>query len=52
MQSVPTRVDRIFLFLLLFLLPCLTAGQLPAARGAGLRIIYSNDVHGELEPCG
>ncbi len=39
----------LFLF---FLLCGLLAGQACTARGAGLRIIYSNDLRGELEPCG
>ena len=48
MQSALTRPDRIFLFLFLLILTVLTAGPLPAARGADLRIIYSNAGRGEL----
>ncbi len=49
MQSM-TRPDSLPFLLLLLL--ALLAGPVPAARGAGLRIIYGNDVRGELEPCG
>ncbi len=41
-----------FLFLLLLLLQGLVTGPGQTARAAGLRIIYSNDIRGELEPCG
>ncbi len=45
-----TRPDHLPLFLLLLLL--LQAAPVCTARSAELRIIYSNDVRGELEPCG
>ncbi|GEM_PF-1708440 len=52
MQTVPVPHNRLLISLFLLLLVALTAIPAPDAHGADLRIIYSNDIRGELEPCG
>jgi hypothetical protein len=41
-----------FLFLNLFFLSTSPAIAAISPAGEGLRIFFSNDVHGETEPCG